>query len=390
MPALANPATRAQILADAERHAEAGFNSLLLEKSNVRGRDLYQFGSLSKELALRKLSRNIKVLTKVSQANRDEIVKALIALLGEGEDFDVFKIDIKNFYPSIDREYLDGRLCSDSRFPPTSYSVWQSFSRALASQNIPGLPPGLSLSATLSEYTMRDFDRQIASLPSVYYFARYVDDMIVLTTGENDQAGFLRTVADFLPVGLRLNPKKTKGVPVRGKSNPPTLDGCFDFLGYSFSISKKYRDADNKFTRKVDVDISERKISKIKSRVILSLIDFMRGGSFQDLEDRFRLITGNYHIYDHARSFRRKVGIYYNYSQLSLDTAKGPAELDLFLKRLLLSRDGNICRKVFARLSSQQRRRLLKYSFSESYRSRTHYHFNAARLAELVECWKYE
>jgi hypothetical protein len=237
---------------------------------------------------------------------------------------------------------------------------------------------------------MRDFDRQIANLPGVYYFARYVDDMIILTTEQNDHAAFLRTVADHLPSGLRLNPKKTKAVPVRGKSNPPSLDGYFDFLGYSFSISTKFRDADNKFVRRVDVDISEKKISKLKSRVILSLMDFINGGTFQDLEDRLRLITGNYHIYDHARSFRRKVGIYYNYNQISLDTAKALTELDVFLKRILLSRNGTICRRLYPLLNSPQRRKLLKYSFNTSFRSRTHYHFNAARLAQLIECWKYE
>ncbi|MGO7634196.1 antiviral reverse transcriptase Drt3a [Rhizobium leguminosarum] len=390
MQALTDPAFRSQILGFAEGFAETGFDTLLLEKNNVKGRDLYQYGSLAKELTLRKLSRNIKVLTKVTQSNRDDIIKSLIALLGEGEDFDVFKIDIKNFYPSLDRSYIDSRLRSDNRFPPTSYSVWQSFSRSLASQNISGLPPGLSLSATLSEYAMREFDRQISKLPGVYYFARYVDDMVILAVGQNDHAAFLRTVADHLPLGLQLNQKKTKTVPMRGKSNPPSLDGSFDFLGYQLSVTTKYRDSDKKMVRRVDVDIAEKKISRLKSRIVLSLLEFINGGSYQDLEDRLRLITGNYHIYDHAQSFRRNVGIYYNYNQISRDKAVGLTRLDAFLRGILLARNGNICTRLYPILVPAQRRRLLKYSFSTSFRNRTHYHFNSDRLTRLIECWKYE
>lgn len=390
MRVLSDPAFRSQILASAEGYAETGFDSLLLEKNTVKGRHLYQYGSLPKELTLRKLARNIQVLTKVTQSNRDDIIRSLIALLGEGTDYCIYKVDIKNFYPSLDRSYIDNRLRLDSRFPQTSYTVWQSFSRSLTSQNIPGLPLGLSLSATLSEYAMRDFDRQIANLPGVYYFARYVDDIVILAVEQTNQDAFLETVADHLPLGLQLNLKKTKAVPIHRKSNLPSLDGSFDFLGYQISISMKHRNADKKMVRRVDVDIAEKKISRLKSRIILSLLDFINGGSFQNLEDRLKIITGNYHIYDYAKSFRRNVGIYYNYNQISQDYAIGLDNLDAFLRGILLSRRGNICRRLHPALNSSQRRRLLKYTFNTSFKNRTHYHFNFDRLTQLTECWKYE
>ncbi len=391
IPDLRNPQTRTQVLSAAEHHAEAGFDSLYLQRSRVKGRDLYQFATLSKELTLRKLSRNIKMLTKVRQSNRDEIVRSLIALLGEGEDFEILKIDIKNFYPSIDRNYIDGRLRSDERLPPSSYSVWQSFSRSLAAQAIPGLPPGLSLSATLSEYCMRDFDRRVANLPGVYYYARYVDDMIIMSTGQHGPNQLLNNVADKLPSGLALNLKKTRTIQIKRKADasPAPIDGSFEFLGYSFSISQKYRD-ENRFVRKVSVDIAEKKVSKLKSRLIYTVLDFINTRNFQDFEDRIKLITGNYHIYDYDRSFRRKVGIFYNYRQINFDPSPGLHELDSFWSKIVLSRNGNVCRRLHPLLTPKQRRRLLKYTFRTSYKLRTHYHFSADRLGELIECWKYE
>lgn len=381
---------RSRILAAAENYAETGFNRLLLEKTLVKGRELYQYGSLPKELVLRKLARNIQVITKVSQSNRDDIIRSLIALLGEGEDYVVYKIDIKNFYPSLSRDYIDTRLGSDIRFPQPSYEVWRSFSRSLAAQSIPGLPPGLSLSATLSEYAMREFDRQVSNLPRVYYFARYVDDMVILRTGSDDQGAFLQHIADLLPDGLQLNRTKTKVVELCGKTKQTQLDGIFDFLGYQISIFTKERRTDNKIVRAVQLDISAKKIAKLKSRIALSLLAFANGGSFHDLEDRFRVITGNYHIYDYSRHFRRNVGIYYNYSRISTDTAVALHKLDVFLKSIILSRHGNLCRRLHTALSSEQRRTLLKYTFRASFEKRTHYHFNAPRLARLIECWKYE
>ncbi|WP_144577105.1 antiviral reverse transcriptase Drt3a [Agrobacterium sp. DE0009] len=389
MPELIDQGARAEIVASAEGYAADGFSRLLLERSNVKGRDLYQHGSLPKELVLRKLSRNLRVITKVRQANRDDIVKSLICLLGEGEDFDVYRIDIKNFYPSLDRAYIDSLLCADSSLPAASYSVWKSFSESLRSQSISGLPPGLSISATLSEYAMRDFDRGVANLPGAYYFARYVDDMVILRFGKPEEVDFLKSVASLLPPGLILHPVKTRKFPFREKAADISEDGSLEFLGYQFSVSKRYKEH-NKWMRKVSVDIAKNKISKIKSRIVLSIVDYLNGGSFRDLEDRIRIITGNYHIYDHVKSFRRKVGIYYNYNQITMETSVGLPELDRFLKGMLLSRSGNVCRRLHARLTPDLRRQLLKYSFSSSFQSKTHYHFNSTRLSEIIDCWKYE
>ena len=86
MPNLVQPHIRSQILSAAENCADVGFHGLLLESSNVKGRNLYQLMTLPQDLTLRKLSKNIKVLTHVQQSDRDEIVKALTSLLCEGEN----------------------------------------------------------------------------------------------------------------------------------------------------------------------------------------------------------------------------------------------------------------------------------------------------------------
>ncbi len=390
IPDLVQPEIRSQILLAAEHSADFGFNGLSLETYNLRGRTLYQHMTLSQDLALRKLSRNIKVLTKVKQSDRDEIVKGLIALLREGEDYWVFKLDIKNFYPSVSRNYIDESLKADSRFPGASYSVWRSFAAGLQAKGINGLPPGLSLSATLSEYILRDFDRQITNSPGVYYYARYVDDMVILTTKAVDAAAFISRISSILPSGLHLNAQKSRSLPIQRKSNatPVPTDGAFDFLGYKFTISQKYRN-DGRFVRNVSVDIASKKISKIKTKISLSAVAYLSDHDFDSFDSRFKIITGNYHVYDFDKNIRRNVGIYYNYRQVEYDKSVGLLELDHFLRKFLLSRTGRICGRLALAMSNAQRRRLLKYSFCSSFASKTHYHFNATDLTRLVRCWKY-
>ncbi|EGH68896.1 hypothetical protein PSYAC_29236, partial [Pseudomonas syringae pv. actinidiae str. M302091] len=40
---------------------------------------------------------------------------------------------------------------------------------------------GLALSATITEIVMQDFDNSIKELDGVFYYGRYVDDIIVVT-----------------------------------------------------------------------------------------------------------------------------------------------------------------------------------------------------------------
>jgi hypothetical protein len=194
----------------------------------------------------------------------------------------------------------------------------------------------------------------------------------------------------MLPSGLQLNSQKSKSLSIQRRTNatPAPVDGTFDFLGYNFTISQKYR-IDNRFVRSVSVDIAPKKISKIKTKISLSLVSYLQDRDFGSLDSRFKVITGNYHVYDYDKNIRRNVGIYYNYRQVDSESADGLVELDRFLKKILLSRTGRICGPLALAISTAQRRRLLKYSFCSSFQFKTHYHFNATDLTQLVRCWKY-
>ncbi|MGZ2382844.1 antiviral reverse transcriptase Drt3a [Rhizobium brockwellii] len=391
-PQLIDENFKAGVLASAQAQASSGFDNLAFQISLLKGKPIYQVDSIAQNLVLRKFSRNIKRLTRVKQSDRNTIIKSLKSLFEEGHNFRVYKLDIRNFYESIDRVYIENLLKKDHGLPPTTLRVYKSLNGELLAQNISGLPRGLAISATLSEYVMRQFDKNIKSDAHVYFYARYVDDIVIISTGQESKKNFLKKIIRILPDGLELNYNKTRirdfDRPKVNNANTQTLEDTVDFLGYRFSIFGQLRVAD-RITRRVLVDLSENKTTRFKTRLILSALQFRKDNNFDDLHDRLRILSGNYNVYDLGRKIRRNVGIYYNYRFVDFEHSVHLRELDAFLKALILSSTGKVG-TAFSALSQTQRKILLGLSFQRSFKTAAFHHFKISRLSYLVRCWKYE
>lgn len=389
-PQLIDEAHRLNLVEAAQAQAASGLLNFSLSKETLRGKPVYQIKNLEHNLILRKFSRNIRRLTKVKQADRNTIIKCLKQLLSEGHCFRVYKMDLRSFYESIDRRDIEHRLRRDHGLSPPTLHVFQSFSAWLNSANILGLPRGLAVSAVLSEYVMRHFDQNVKSMDGVYYYARYVDDIVAITTGGENRKSFLRSVRKNLPSGIQLNDEKTKIIQFDKPKTKPQMDGVegyVDFLGYRFAV---YRMLNSPIVRKVHADISPNKTTRLKTRITLSVFRFINDGNFVDLFDRLRILTGNYNVYDFERKIRRNVGIYYNYRFVDEAHSTALMELDAFLKKILLSNSGRIGGQLNAMLSRKQKRQLLTLSFRRSFVSKSFHHFPINRLTHLAGCWAYE
>lgn len=383
-------AYRLNLVEVAQAQAANGLINFSLSKAILRGKPVYQLPHLEHALILRKFSRNIRRLTKVKQADRNAIIKCLKRLLSEGHCFRVYKLDLRSFYESIDRPDIERQLRQDNGLSPPTLHVFQSFSAQLTAANIPGLPRGLAVSAVLSEYVMRRFDQNVKSMANVYYYARYVDDIVFITTGIENKKSFLKRVRQHFPAGIQLNNDKTRIIEFdEPKIKPPSdvVENNVDFLGYRFAV---HRMRDKPLIRKVYADISPNKTTRLKTRISLSALQFIKDGNFRDFFDRLRVLTGNYNVYDPERKIRRNVGIYYNYRYVDEVHSISLPELDTFLKRFLLASSGRISGQLNLRLSPKQKRQLLTLSFQRSFRSRNFHYFPINRLTHLVGCWVYE
>jgi len=386
-PALKNEAHKAALINQAVTTARNGFSSLPLTPNNLAGRTIYQVNDLACDLVLRKAAQNIRRITASKQGSRIEIVRRLKLLCEEGLPFTVAKMDIEKFYPSVDQDFLSNQLGKRLLTAPSTRSVVGSLIEQCKANSVNGLPPGLAISAELSEFYMQDFDQRMREQLNAHYFARYVDD-IVLILPELDDPNSLRVrVEEALPAGLKLNFSKSKIYAFGNTRKKPTsVEHSFDYLGVKFNVYETGKD--RPFERRVELDIASSKVKKNKTRIVKSLLQYLGDGNFDDLIDRVRILTCGYQFFDERQQKKRSAGLQHTYSLMS-SNAPALAELDKFFSGMVLCRSGAIGGRLALALTNRQRKELLKYSFVCGFANRVHFRFSADRLADLMECWKY-
>tara|TARA_R110002110_G_scaffold165257_1_gene365589 strand:- start:5205 stop:6428 length:1224 start_codon:yes stop_codon:yes gene_type:complete len=376
---------RDRFIEQAHQLAQDGFTHANLNSHSVKGRTVYQTNQWADTLVLRKIDSNIKQITRVRQSNRLDIMRSIRSLCSEGVPYRVYKLDIERFYESVDTEDTIAKLQKHVPHTPSTVKLLSTFLSACSNTGILGIPRGLSLSSTLSEYLLRDFDRTIRKWDNVFYFSRFVDDMIVISRGDEDPHKFLHNVTEKLPSGLNLHPSKTHWFDfAKFDKTKEGIAGTLDFLGYQICI---YHVGNDK-QRQVVLDLAPKKIKRTKTRLVLSFRQYLNDRNFKDLEDRIRLLTGNYSFLDHRDNQFRQAGVFYNYRLINQPSA-ALSELDLFLKKFILSTSGKHCRLLSSFLRKQEKNALLKYSFDRGYSYRHHFEFKNERLEKLMRCWKY-
>ena len=383
---LKSPDARAANIDEAALLGIKGFKSLPLSVNNLSGNQIYQLTDLPSELILRKAAENLRKISGTKQSNRFDIVTRVKLLCEESLPFVIGKFDISQFYESIDPAYLTTQLKRHLLTAPATRSLLTSFLRQCEGQGIRGLPRGLAISAELSELYMKTFDTILRSDPSIHFYARYVDDMILIARPPTNLGTLRRKVKDHLPIGLKLNEAKTKLLEFGGNTTRANVEEhSFDYLGFSFSVYHINKRSDH---RKVVLDIADSKVKKRKTRIICSILQYLEDGDLTDLRDRFKLITCNYRFFDHKRSKTRFAGNYHAYRPIDLPS-QSLAELDNFLRKVILSTTGNICRPLSQSLTTGQRAELLRFSFRRGFSENIQFAFSPNRLKHLIDCWKY-
>jgi hypothetical protein len=304
------------------------------------------------KLILRKINAIICNIYKVKQANRNAIVNNLKHLLQDGTPKMIIKTDIRAFYESIDVASLLDKLMRDKI---VSFNVMEYLHEILKNRSI-GLPRGVNISASLSELYMRDFDAKIKSLNNVGYYARYVDDIIIvffisefsnhsqIQEELNEKMKLLQSAIEKLK--LQINSIKTNAfyISKSGKSflQFVYMNGsyqevkqqeqyiCFDYLGYRYLL--KYI-AGKTPGFQLNITIAIKKINKMKSRIYYSFLLFGYDNNFTMLINRIKYLFSNHLVHD-DNDEKLYAGIYYNYQYCDQD-GNFLNTLDSFYRKLL-------------------------------------------------------
>lgn len=171
----------------------------------------------------------------VGKLPQSEVADVMRQLKTGGYDSFV-RIDVKDFYPSVDHNVLIGELATRIR----KKEILRIIRAAIATPTVPdraprprallthGIPQGLSISNPLAEIYMRPVDRAMSGHGTVSYH-RFVDDILILCPASETESADKACRAALASIGLSAHP----GSP-GGKSEIGTLSKGFTYLGYRF------------------------------------------------------------------------------------------------------------------------------------------------------------
>ncbi|MCR9494840.1 MULTISPECIES: antiviral reverse transcriptase Drt3a [Vibrio harveyi group] len=358
-----------------------GFNLSNINTTKIGGKTVYYTDEPGEHYCLKKISSDLKRLYKISTSNRDDITEQVLKILETSSSYGLIRIDIKSFYESIDYEKLIIKLNEKKLLSSESSSILSSL-KNLASN---GLPRGLSISPVLSEIFMINIDTQIRSIPGVYYYSRYVDDIFILSTKKYEE---VKSSLDHI---LKINSLETnnktfiKNIPsVRDKKKTKV---SFDYLGYKYIIHSQERDS----KRLVDVTLADDKIRKIKTRIVHSLLarSFHRKTSIYQkklLKRRIDVLSGNYPISSSiSRNGTLKGGIYY--SNRLVNNPKIFEEFNIFIKKSVYTKKNNFFGRAMNKIPLSEKKEITQICFKEGFTSRKYLELNGTQMKYVKQCW---
>lgn len=361
-----------------------------IQEYYVNAQEKGSFKYFMQELISRKIHRNIKRIYGVRQANRNSVVKILCTLLQEDTPIWIVRSDVKHFYESIDCNDIIKKFEQDARLTKTTITLLKHLLDSCGPVN--GLPRGLAVSAAMSELYMRYFDYEISRVEGVYYYARFVDDIVVLCTNENSQKVIKEKICTELErYKLEMNADKTF---LWNSEN--NTEGRFEYLGYAFEKIAPYiaerKEVDSKRKKankkKLEVSIASEKIKKIKTRLTRSFLDYGKKQNFDLLKKRIKFLTGNTVILNHASLLPVKIGIYYNY-KYGTPSSRGILmdlkNLDLYYQKILHCKRGRMGSKIH--LNRVQMSLLEKLSFQAGFCKKITYRFKGSDIKQIKQCW---
>ena len=320
--------------------------------------------------ALKQVQYNIKKLYQVKQSNRYNILCQLKNLLNDKFPKYVIRTDIKDFFETIPRDKIEQKINDDDHVLTTSSKkiikqILSEYTRLSGKKN--GIPRGVGISSYLAELYMRSIDDEIRSQKDVIYYARYVDDIIVIYAPQpnSDISNLQKKLNDIITkYGLELNNEKTESIDLM-KPTKETLE----YLGYKVEYSGGI----------VKLELTESRVLKYESRLNKSFDAYHKTSKFNEqkarklLIKRIRFLTTNTRLLNNKKN--TMVGVYFSNSLL--DCSTNFTDLDNYLK-------GEISKISPDALKT----RLSKLSFVEGFSQQRYARFTAAELEKITRVWK--
>lgn len=326
---------------------------------------------LCQDLLIRKMSINILRSYRLKPSNRNLVIRQIKQYLDSQIPLCIMRKDVHHFFETINPQDVLLKLSRDGRVALQTIQLSQMLLNEAASKGVLGMPRGLAISSSLTEFLMHRFDYTFTKVPGVLFYKRYVDDIIIIGT-DSCNMNYVQELVNSSLAALNLEENKDKRYSLTGEDWLSGRD--FEYLGYNFSYNKRLK-----------VRIAEKKLNKIKTRITLAFKDFVKTGDERMLFDRIQFLACASYIQS-SSLYKIKIGVPINYSAVTnSDSFKA---IDKYYQNVLHCKNGLFGRELQAKLTSVYRIKLSKISFAHCYEYHIKRKFSVAQMNKIKNCWR--
>ena len=240
------------------------YKQKLLVKSINKTREI-SIPTLRDKIVLRYLFNEISNSFKDTLTTKLHANMIISEVIENRENFNAFiKVDIVNFFPSINHEILLDKLKTKifdenilnlitKAIKQTTVDEKTSNKERIKYNNNVGVPQGLSISGLLAEIYVNDLEVKYNSNNKLKFF-RYVDDILILCNKDELENIMNNLKSDFTDLKLTIHKFEKNST----KSSYGNKDDIYEFLGYKFenelisvrnsSVQKMYTNISKLFT----------------------------------------------------------------------------------------------------------------------------------------------
>lgn len=312
---------------------------------NGKKRLIYSFDTLSMENILcHYLKREIDKLFHVKYASRSKIMNLFfntLPVIKDMKDFVIIRADFKDFFNSVLTGHVYEKYIRNSILRRSDKDILEQYVHEFKY-----CYAGLCLSNELAEIVCRDFDRLIrAKLEryGIFFYERYVDDMLIMLKSYIDQDTFLTIIGSAIkevfgkcPVSLNKDNEKFSFITCRELQAEALSAGAASksiiFLGYEFYLNYSNQ---NKITFKYG--ISQKKRDRYRHIIETAFIQYRRTGDVELLRQRLKLFSSRIVISRSLGNNRVEWltnGITSNYVELRYHLKDLDIKTEMYLKNL--------------------------------------------------------
>ena len=207
------------------------YKQKLISKGPNRFPRVISISTIRDRLVLRVLNGIlVKTFSEAIIKKPHVIIKNISKCLANESEEQVFvRIDIKDFFPSINREILFKQIedkISENSLKSLIQNAIKNKTEGL-DESSKGIPQGLSISNMLSSINLMKMDQK---LNAKYQYFRYVDDILVICKKSYSQEVFDEIKKELCALGLICHELDTNG-----KSSITEVSEGVDYLGFSIT-----------------------------------------------------------------------------------------------------------------------------------------------------------